>query len=387
LKIAHLSRSLIQPAGTERSVMELARQMANQGVDVRIYTARYRENLFENVRSVQIEVIKSVTPPIFEYYHDLLLAKRLISEASKWADVLILHDGQSMASYAMRHFSVPCIPFYHNDRWDPNIWGLFRSIAPIYSRPLDALELKSLRELPLVFANSQSLAIAIREHASNAKVVPIIIGVDTSRFIPKWNEDDGFIMMSGRLHPINNFELGIKAIADTDHSMLVASILEKKNLWYYRGLQKIVSNDESLRNRVTFEFLTETALIDRIQRCSLFLSPRRFDYLGHAALEPMACGKPVVANDSCGRIEEDPPVVSCQNNPEQWREAVSVLMNDRKLREELGRRSYEFVQQKHSLKMSVAQILQYASHCTKEHGRVGVDFNASLMSQESAQFY
>ena len=193
--------------------------------------------------------------------------------------------------------------------------------------------------------------------------------------------------MSGRLHPINNFELGIKAIADTDHNMLVASILERKNLWYYRRLQKIVSNDDSLHKRVIFEFLTETALIDRIQRCSLFLSPRLFDYLGHAALEPMACGKPVIANDSCGRLEENPPVVSCQNNPEQWREAVRVLMNDRKLREELGRKSYEFVQQKHSLKRSVAQIVQYASLCTKGYGRVGVDLGVSLTSQESAHFY
>ena len=367
--------------------MELACQMAEQGVDVRIYTARYRDNLFEGLKTTQIEVINSVAPPIFEYYYDLVLAKRLIFEASKWADVLILHDGHSMASYAMKRFSVPCIPFYHNDRWDPNMWGLFRGIAPIYTRPLDALELKSLREVPLVFANSQSLAIAIRHHEPKAKVVPITIGVDTSRFIPKWNEDDGFIMMSGRLHPINNFELGIKAIADTDHNMLVASILERKNLWYYRRLQKIVSNDDSLHKRVIFEFLTETALIDRIQRCSLFLSPRLFDYLGHAALEPMACGKPVIANDSCGRLEENPPVVSCQNNPEQWREAVRVLMNDRKLREELGRKSYEFVQQKHSLKRSVAQIVQYASLCTKGYGRVGVDLGVSLTSQESAHFY
>jgi glycosyltransferase involved in cell wall biosynthesis len=336
--------------------------MVRQGIEARIYTPLLRENLFEGIRkTICIEEVKFPLLPTFGVYYDLLLTKRLISEASKWADIIILHSCHAIASYAMRKYSIPCIPFYHIDKWDWNLFGSLRAVAPVYTRPLIALELRSLDEVPLVFATSHNLANIIREHQPNARVVPITIGVDTSRFYPRWEKDDGFIMMSGRFHPMNNFEIGIRAMANTGRELLIAGLVEAKFLSYYKHLRELVLSDEGLKDRVTFETLPEDALIERLQSCSVFLSPRNYDYLGHAALEPMACGKPVVQLMTETRLEEDPPVVLCNKDPNQWRDTVQALMKDPATRRDLGRRSYEFIQEKHSLKASANQVLQYAA--------------------------
>ena len=360
--------------------MEMASEMARQGLEVRIYTPKIREDMFGGIsKAVQIEEIGVPTSPLFDFYFDLILAKRLVSEACKWADLLILHHGHPMASYALTRFSKPCIPFYHIDRWDWKMWGILRTIEPMYTLPLNALERKSLREVPLVFANSQSLATSIRKREPSATVVPIVLGVDTSKFSPRWEKDDGFIMMSGRFHPVNNFELGIKVVASTNFELIISGVVDGKARWYYNRLSKFISRN-GLSDRVVLETNSEEGLIDRLQRCSLFFSPRNFDYLGHAALEPMACGKPVVQLATQSHIEGDPPVILCRNDPKEWRIAASALINDSKARRDLGRKSYEFVRERHSLRMSVNQILQFAVDLIKS------DAGTKTVSSPNAPF-
>jgi glycosyltransferase involved in cell wall biosynthesis len=168
-------------------------------------------------------------------------------------------------------------------------------------------------------------------------------------------------MMTGRFHPLNNFELGIRSVMNTDYNLLLAGLVEDKFLSYYRRIKELVLENVSLRDRVTIKTLTEEALIEQLQSCSIFLSPRKYDYLGHSALEPMACGKPVVQLVTESGLEEDPPVIPCDDSADRWREAVQTLMEDKETRINLGRRAHEFVQQKHSLKASVNQVLHHAT--------------------------
>ncbi len=341
--------------------------MERQGAEVRIYTPKCKDDLFGGMpRRLDVEEVRVPVPPVFDLYYDLLLAKRLVSAASKWADVAILHDGQPVASYSMRRFRVLCIPFFHGDKWDWNLFGDFRTLAPIYTYPLNSLLSRCLQEVPIVFTNSRSLAAAVSQHEPRTNVVPISIGVDTSRFYPKWDEDRGFVMMAGRLHPVNNFEMGISALLETNYEMVIAGIVEPKSVWYYKHLREMVSSNSDLRGRVAFKSLTERSLIEHYQSCSLFLSPRVFDYLGRAALEPMACGKPVIASMTRSPVEDDPPVLLCRNNAGEWRDKVRGLMSDRATRMELGRKSYEFVESKHSLRTSATQMLLFMARLTED---------------------
>ena len=72
----------------------------------------------------------------------------------------------------------------------------------------------------------------------------------------------------------------------------------------------------------------------------------------------MACGKPVIASKTNTPLEGEPPVLVCPNNVARWRETLLDLMDDPIGRRDIGKKSYEFVEQKHSLRMTVAQMLQ-----------------------------
>src|SRR5205807_6181396 len=99
----------------------------------------------------------------------------------------------------------------------------------------------------------------------------------------------------------------------------------------YRRLRDRVRESKELRHRVKILSPNDDELIGLIQTCSVFLSPRKYDYLGLAALEAMACGKPVVAYGTEEKREGLQPVVVCSDRIWEWRRAITNLMSDENL--------------------------------------------------------
>ncbi len=357
MRIARICRSLIQPAGTERSIVESSFELSERGADVRIYTPVVDYRLFGGLcRQLDIEEVRVPLLPFFDLYSDLLIAKRLIAVASTWADVIILHHGHATASYAKNRYSIPCIPFFHCDNRDWSLYGSLRPLAPLYVSPLNALEARTLQHIPLIFANSRDLSSRIREYAPSSNVIPITLGVNTNRFYPNGRVDEEFALMSGRFHPTNNFELGLTAIERAKWKLTIAGVVEKKFVMYYDSLRRRISEKQGLEERVLLATPSESWLVELLQRCSVFLSPRKYSYLGRAALEAMACGRPVIAYKVKRGIEGSPPVLQCGDDPNEWAQAINHLMNNRGEREKLGRAGHEFVTQSHTLKKSVDQM-------------------------------
>jgi glycosyltransferase involved in cell wall biosynthesis len=89
----------------------------------------------------------------------------------------------------------------------------------------------------------------------------------------------------------------------------------------------------------------------------VFLSPRKYDYLGLAALEAMACGKPVIAYNEDEGGEESKPVAKCGDNPLAWRETLATLVNDNDLRQVIGRESRAFIERNHTWQKTVDVML------------------------------
>src|SRR5436853_5854728 len=106
----------------------------------------------------------------------------------------------------------------------------------------------------------------------------IPFGVDIDRLTPTW-KDENYALMVGRFHPKNNFELGLKVAAQVNCKTIIAGIPEKKFLWYYQRLRGLVEASTALKNRVEFVTPTDEELTVLLQDCSVFLSPRLFDYL------------------------------------------------------------------------------------------------------------
>ncbi len=324
MKIAQVCRALPRKAGTERFILETTREISRRGIETRIYTTAVNNELYADVsKFVRIHKSAITAIPLFHLYSELTISKRLIGLASSWADTIILHHGTAVAGGAFRKYRIPCIPFFHIDKYDTSLYNALHWITPAYTYPLKVLESNSIRSIPLAFANSRSLGNRVSQCTNAENVVTIPLGVDIDRFYPTW-ADDQFILMVGRYHPANNFELGIAAASKTRYRVIVAGIHEPRFEWYFRQLQRLVNESSELRNRVDFLSPNDNDLIDLIQNCSIFLSPRKYDYLGLAALEAMACGKPVIAYKTDDETEGCEGIAECGDSAQNWEQAVTL---------------------------------------------------------------
>jgi len=331
--------------------------MSRRGIYTRIYTAYVINEIYADVSPfVKIEKTALAAMPLFHLYSELPISKRLVGLASPWADVIILHHGIGVARDAFRKHEVPCVPFFHIDKYDASLYDAMHWIALAYTYPIKVLESNSIRSIPLAFANSRSLANRVRQYTNAGNVIDIPLGVDIDRFYPTW-ADDEFILMVGRYNPSNNFELGIAAAAKTRCRIIVAGIHEPRFDWYFRHLQQFVNKSSDLRSRVQLLSPNDNELIELLQNCSIFLSPRKYDYLGLAALEAMACGKPVIAYGTDEETEGSQAIVTCGDSTQKWQHATKMLAKGRDLREVLGAKSRAFVEQAHTWKKTVDVML------------------------------
>jgi glycosyltransferase involved in cell wall biosynthesis len=317
------------------------------------------ENLFEGaLKKITIEKVALPNSPLFDFYCDIVNSKRLIDAASSWADVMILHYGQGSAFLAPDSGQVSCIPFFHSNKFDWSLYGRLRPLAPAYTFPLRILESKCLNSIPLAFTNSRELRERIREFSNATSLVVVPLGVNLDRFHPTGRDDD-FVMMAGRFHPTNNMELGIAAVRSTRYNLVIAGVPDRRYSRYQAHLQRTVRHVRELKDRVEFVSPDEEGLAEFLGRCSIFLSPRKYGYLGLASLEAMACGKPVIAYDLGHEIEGSPPCITCSEDSGQWGNAIDRLMADLSVRKELGRKSSDYVKERHTWKNSVEQMLHF----------------------------
>jgi glycosyltransferase involved in cell wall biosynthesis len=332
--------------------------MSRRGIETRIYTADVSNEMYANVSPfVKIEKTALIAMPLFHLYSELPISRHLIGLASSWADIIILHHGIGVAGDAFRKYDVPCVPFFHIDKYDASLYDAMHWIARAYTYPIKVLESNSIRSIPLAFANSRSLANRVRQHTNSGNVKEIPLGVDIDRFHPTW-ADGEFVLMVGRYNPANNFELGIAAASKTQYKVIVAGIHEPRFERYFRHLQQSVNKSSELRNRVQLLSPNDNDLIGLLQNCSIFLSPRKYNYLGLAALEAMACGKPVIAcrtDEETGGPQE---ALSCGESAQKWQQATIRLEKERDLREAIGARSRAFVERTHTWKKTVDVMLE-----------------------------
>ena len=82
-------------------------------------------------------------------------------------------------------------------------------------------------------------------------------------------------------------------------------------------------------------------MLSLLQNCSIFLFPSIGEHFGIAPIEAMACSKPVIAHNSGGTRETVGKVgILCRNNLEEWKQSISFLMDNPKIRRDYAKRAY-----------------------------------------------
>jgi len=117
-------------------------------------------------------------------------------------------------------------------------------------------------------------------------------------------------------------------------------------------------------------WVPQSQVRDWLQKADIFVLPSLMEGLSIALLQAMACGLPVVTSDAVGNREV---VGNGQNgflvpvrDVRVWVEALATLIEDRKLRWRMGRRSRELVAKYDWHAVSRAYLQLFEMHVAKD---------------------
>ena len=381
LRIAFVDNDLSKRTGSRRFTYEVARQLENMGHKVKIFTTRMnKQRCFEGFLSLPVETLSEKQSLSSETFRNTLARCRkncVLDLAS------ILYYNLKQANFAMSiskkilEADVDAAVFhYHGEHWllpffyflGESKGVLYLNMLPPFPRPralpfqemstarriadgfldlppIGKWKKSSFRKLAMVLTPSSFLLQQVKSHGiidqQKSAVVPL--GVNHSEFYPT-GEDENFALYLGRIHPHKSLELAILAMKKTrqHYSLVIAGDINEDNLWYKDKLIALAEKAQ-LSDRVKIVLHpSDSEVVRLMQKCSVFLFPSTIDTFGLVVLEAMACGKPVVACNR-GGVPEIVGKAGFLIEPDktQWQTAVSQLLGDSALRQEMGKKALE----------------------------------------------
>ena len=252
---------------------------AGSGTDV--FTKRLARALEHNGMVAEI----SWFSPRFE------LVPFLLKNVPPPADTDIVFSN-SWNGFAFKREGLPLVVTEHHCVFDP-IFSPYQSMAQnLYHHYLiKRYEMLSFKVASAITVVSEFTACSLRQYAGLENVEVIYNWVDTDNFSPsKKNEIDGLF----RLLYVGNTSRRKGA------DMLVP-IMRKLGSGFELRFTGGLKNDSlkcGQNNMVALGRLSNEQLIRAYQECDALLFPSRFEGFGYAALEAMACGKPVITSNN-----------------------------------------------------------------------------------------
>ena len=248
-------------------------------------------------------------------------------------DIIIAN---SWNGFAFKRPGIPLVVLELHCVLDPR-FRPYKSLAQhlYHTLLIKQFETASFRSAAQLVTISQYTATSLR----------LVFGLDKVSVIPLWV-------------PIDKFVPNQTVSADTDKPfrlLFVGNLLRRKgvdllapimeqlgdgfHLRFTAGLRSVAKNKYPA-NMTPLGHLSEDELISEYQNCDALLFPTRFEGFGYAALEAMACAKPVItsANTSLPELVTDGENgILCQtDNIESFVTACKALAEDRALRKKMG---------------------------------------------------
>ncbi|MFW9964001.1 MAG: glycosyltransferase family 4 protein [Candidatus Sifarchaeia archaeon] len=252
-----------------------------------------------------------------------------------------------------------------------SIYGSDILLAPYRKPYLAPLMKKALEESSLIHVQGDSLANRVNEMTPSCsdKILKATWGADTKLFSPNQPDDQlsslglpktRWILSCRALFPlyristiIESFSVIAKEIDDV--SLIIGGQGSER-----QSLEQLVS-DLNLSDRVFF-----TGHLDRETMSQLFSSSYIYvqypesDGVSITAMEAMSSGLPIISSE----VGDVPTIVHHQENgflvdtssSESLTESMRKLLNDRELRDKMGRQSREDAEQKHDRSKFFANI-------------------------------
>jgi len=281
----------------------------------------------------------------------------VLNDHVKNYDVLHFHDDVDLTlPLACRFVDKPKILHCHTlgaqfDSYSKNrlAKGLLAKIVDIYI---------------VASASMRHLLLRLGIKPDRIRIVPT--GVDTELYTPNNSAKmDDLVLFVGRLEERKGLHILLESLDYLQSHVKIRIIGPSHDNDYSRKISDLLLEKSKKHDVSYLGPLDRKELIEWFQKASLFVIPSTSEKnapFGIAPIEALACGTPVVASDVEGigdliRNQENGILVA-PRSPQELANAIEYLINDPILRERLGQRGRQIVEEKFSMNAIARQLLE-----------------------------
>jgi glycosyltransferase involved in cell wall biosynthesis len=269
----------------------------------------------------------------FPLSHELLPSLLQRAKPPSGTDIIL---AGSWNGFAFKHSGIPLVVVVHHCVFDPDLRPYKSAPQHFYHRLFaEPRETRSLRAADAVVAVSQYAANHLRYRLGQDDVKVIYNWVDTGLFKPKQPDMRGDrpfrLLFVGKLTRLKGGDMlaPLMRMLGADFELrFTASPHDCRNM-------------DFPPNMIPIGRLSEQDMIRAYQECDALLLPSRAEGFGYAALEAMACEKPVIASDNTALpelIEDGVTGILCRTGDiDAFSSACRQLAQDAELCARMGK--------------------------------------------------
>jgi glycosyltransferase involved in cell wall biosynthesis len=370
MRICHITSASFPPEeGIGNYIYGLSNQLIKKGHTVTIITrGSSRKKQKEIIDG--IEIIRAPFLPIYPLYmriHTLFVNKLFKSLESRF-EIVHIHSPLSpivdtklpiMATIHTPMKTDTLASFNENKNLRTTVWRLS---GRFISYPLEVNLIKRANVITVV---ANSVAKELKEYPTqNKEIIVMGNGIDSTIFKPiEKKSEKKYILFTGRL----SYRKGLFDLIECGKY-----ICEK-----YPDISFVITGSgilsDTLHERINelglakqFKFLgfvTHEELIKLYQNATLYVLPSHYEGLPTVLLEAMSCGLPVIATAVSGNLDvithEKNGILVPPKSPEKIAEAISLLLDDEKMRKKLGENARKTIEKKYTWDIISNNFLTY----------------------------
>ena len=356
--------------GAGNASANIARQMAQQGHEVTLLTARFADFPKDEIRQ-GVRILRA--PAI----------RRRLDRSSALEQVSFIFGGIWRCLFLLREFRPDITIAFFGVPSGPIAWTLrlVSGIPYIVSmrggdvpgfRPYDFKTYHKLSApvLRLVWKNARALVAnskGLKELAltfspkSDVKIIPN--GVDLREYAPaerQWTPVH--ILSVGRLVYQKGLDLGMRALASLRNLDWTWTIAGDGDV---RPALEALAAELGIAERIRFTgWQDKTEIRACYEKANLFIFPSRHEGMPNAVLEAMASGLPVIATEIAGSeelvVHNETGLLVPADDVDALTTAIQTLITDETMRKQMGKASRQKVAAEYSWASVAAQYIQLA---------------------------
>ncbi|SFC86179.1 glycosyltransferase family 4 protein [Clostridium uliginosum] len=288
-----------------------------------------------------------------EYLKKIKSVKELVKEIKP--DILHAH-------YASSYGLLGALTNYHP--YMISVWGSDVYDFPIKS-PIHKFIIKyNLKKADYILSTSNVMKKETEKYTNKSiEVTPF--GVDINKFTPKKVEKDeiviGTIKTLEEKYGVQYLVKAFKEVKDRNKDLKLKLRIGGKGS--QEQYLKSLSKELGIKDDVAFlGFVTPENVIKEFQSFDMAVFPSTLDSesFGVAAVEAEACGTPIIVSNVGGLMESTKPGVTSlvvnKGSVDELADKIDELVNNKELREEMGRAARKFVVDNYSLEDNFSYV-------------------------------